>query len=894
MTKIDSYLDNSDWRVNENANSGNATFSGLMSYLATTEIANYALENMYPKNISDAHKQGDLHIHDLGYAFVPYCCGWSLGKLIKEGLNKIPGKTSSAPARHLNSLMIQIVNFLGCTQMEASGAQAFNNIDTHMSPFVKIDNLSYEDVKQYMQQLVFNLNIPSRWGCLSEDSEILTIDGFKPYSLVKLGEHIATYNLRKQKIEYYPIKKMNIYDFRGNLIRFRSDLLDILTTPNHRNVVRYIGKFEEDIEYSEQLFDNPLAFEVPYFEKEADVMNDRFKFSKIGERSLFKYNGKVWCPTVENGTFVARREGKIFITGNSQAPFTNFTFDLTCPDDMKDKKAIVGGKEQDFTYGDCQEEMDMINRAFIEIMEEGDSDGQVFTFPIPTYNIDKNFNWDNPIVNKLMDATAKYGIPYFANYVNSDMNASDVRSMCPMAANTLVMVQMTTEESILTILANVKTMYDLSKNNKISFKVRTPFGWRKAIPQEYDVTDVYEITFDNLVNVRFGENHVQPVLNDDTKELMDLLTKDLKTGYKVPFQLNNEIHYKEIIKIEKVDYEYEKLYCVAVEGESKYFELGNGLLTHNCRLRLDLREIRKRHGGFFGAGDQTGAIGICTINLPRLGYINSTKIQLFQNLDKIMDLAKESLDIKRKYCNKSLENGLLPYMNRYLDNGLNNHFSTIGIVGMNELLLNFMGKDIGTIEGHEFAVEILDYINARLSKYQEESPEQLMYNLEATPAESTSYRLAKLDVELYSNIITASSNEIPYYTNSVHLPVNYTDDIFELLNKQDELQTKFSSGTVIHLYIGQRIKNPEIVKKLVKKIVETYKLPYFSITPTFSTCPTHGYLDGEIEICPKCNSETKIWSRVTGYIRPISGWNKGKKQEWSDRLCYKINLDMLE
>jgi anaerobic ribonucleoside-triphosphate reductase len=736
MTNIDKYMNNSDWRVNENANNGNPTFSGLMLYLANTEIAKHALENMYNKDISNAHKTGALHIHDLGYAMIPYCCGWSLGKLIKEGINKIPGKASSAPARHLNSLMIQMVNFLGCMQMEAAGAEAFNNVDTHLAPFVKKDNLSYEDVKQYMQQLVFNLNIPSRWGCVSEDTEILTMNGWKAYELLKQGEHIATYNLNTQKTEYYPVQKINVYEYIGNLVQFRSDNLDILTTPTHRNVTRFIGKFNEEMVYSDNLFENPLAFSFPYVEHTDDVLRDRIKFSKIGEKLLYKYNGKVWCPTVTNGTFFARRNKKIFITGNSQAPFTNFSFDIKCPEDMKDQKAWVEGKEQEFTYGDCQKEMDLINLAFMEIMENGDSDGQPHTFPIPTYNIEENFDWDSEVTNKLMEMTSKYGIPYFANYVSSGLQASDIRSMC-------------------------------------------------------------------------------------------------------------------------------------------------------CRLSLRISELRSKHGGLFGSGDQTGAVGVVTINLPRIGYTSNTIDELYNELDNLLNIAKESLDIKRKVCVKSLESGFLPYMHRYLDNGFNNHFSTIGIVGMNELLLNFINKDITTPEGNKLANKILDHINIKLSEFQENSQDNVLYNLEATPAEGTSYRLAKIDKELYPDIITANE-ETPYYTNSVHLPVGYTDDIFEVLNLEDEMQTKFTSGTVIHLYLGQKIDNPQITKKLIKSIVENFKLPYISVTPTFSTCINCGYIPGEVYECEKCGEKTLIWSRVTGYIRPIQNYNTGKKQEFKDRKFYEI------
>lgn len=1063
---IDTYLKREDWRVNENANSGNPTFSGLMAYLSTTEIAKYTLENIYPPDIANAHRIGDMHIHDLGYGFIPYCCGWSLGKLIKEGINKIPGKASSAPARHLNSLMIQMVNFLGCMQMEAAGAEAFNNVDTHLAPFVKKDNLSFEDVKQYMQQLVFNLNIPSRWGCLSEDAEILTINGFKPYMLVKQGEHIATYNLDRQKIEYHPMHKMNIYEFRGNLVQFKSDTLDILTTQNHRNVVRWAGAFEEEMAYSEFLFNSPFGFSIPYFNHEDDVMKDKIQFTKIGEKNLFKYNGKVWCPTVMNRTFVARREGKIFITGNSQAPFTNFTFDLVCPEDMKNKKAIVAGIEQDYTYGDCQAEMDLINRAFIEIMEEGDSDGQVHTFPIPTYNIDKNFNWDSEIVDKLMAATAKYGIPYFANYVNSGMEASDVRSMCPMTTDTMVLVK--SNQNGCRIM-EIGDCYGSMKSKNTKYQVWTKEGWKNAKINQFPKTKVYRIKLSNGVELKFGENHLQPIMGGDilkTKYLREDMwlpfnknafgtdvgnyelgfaigtyvgngSKDEKSiiyslcddergietknkiikfwnsigfhsteclgqrhvvfvringnpveiinkyvkgnnaleksltrqvfnssinfklglldgfhstdgskynkrlytssqylrkdityllatlgkkysinyvdtregrystnpnyridfpsidNYKNLYKTDDEYNYYRITEITEYNYMSDYLYCFEVDNDDHLFMLANGLITSNCRLRLDLSELRRKHGGYFGSGDNVGSIGVCTVNLPRIGYTSSTEQELFRQLDNVMDLAKESLDIKRKRCNESLESGLLPYMKRYLENGFNSHFSTIGLVGMNELCLNFLDKNLTHPESIELANKILDHMNARLSKYQEDSPDRILYNLEATPAEGTSYRLAKIDTELYSNIKTANDLETPYYTNSVHLPVNSTTDIFEVLRLSDDLQSKFTSGTVIHLYLGQRVENPQVVKQLIKKIVENYKLPYLSLTPTFSVCPTHKYLDGEQEFCSICGAKTQIFSRVTGYIRPVEAFNLGKKQEFRDRTFYKINEDEL-
>jgi len=582
QNKIDSYLSQNDWRVKENSNS-TYSFSGLMQYLANTNIAEYTLNETYPKKIANAHRNCDIHIHDLGYGIIPYCCGWSLEDLIKEGINKVPGKASSNPAKHLSTLMIQMVNFLGCMQMEAAGAQAFNSVDTYLAPFIKTDNLDFKTIKQCIQQLVFNLNIPSRWG--------------------------------------------------------------------------------------------------------------------------------------------------------SQSPFTNFTFDIKCPDDLKNKKSIVGGIEQDFTYGDCQEEMDMINIAFMEVMEEGDADGNIHSFPIPTYNITSNFDWDSKVTNTLCAMTAKYGIPYFANYVNSDMEPSDTRSMC-------------------------------------------------------------------------------------------------------------------------------------------------------CRLKLDLRELRKKNGGFFGAGDLTGSIGVVTINMPKIGYIAKNKNDYFKKLDRMLLLAKESLDIKRDKCNQMLNSGVLPYMKRYLNNGFNNHFSTIGIVGMNESCLNFLGVNIGSSEGNTFANEILDFINGRLADFQEQNT--ILYNLEATPAEGTSYRLAKHDKEDFPDIITAGTLDIPYYTNSVHLPVGYSNDISEILNLEDEMQTKFTSGTVIHFFVGEEIESVDIVKQIVNKVCNNYKLPHFSITPTFSTCMNHGYIKGEKYVCPICSSPTLVWSRIVGYYRPIQHWNVGKQQEFKEREYYKM------
>lgn len=728
---VEKYLEKLDWRVNENSNNGDPTFSGLMLYLANTEIAKYALEKVYPENIANAHKNADLHIHDLAYCNTYYCSGWSLKTLIKEGINKIKGKASSAPAKHLSSLMIQMVNYLGCLQMESAGAVAFNNIDSYLSAFVKVDNLSYEKVKQYMQQLVFNLNIPSRWG--------------------------------------------------------------------------------------------------------------------------------------------------------SQAVFSNFTFDIVCPEDMRDELAIVGGVEQDFTYGQCQEEMNLINQAFMEVMEEGDSDGQIHTFPIPTYNIDKDFDWDSPITDKLFKMTAKYGVPYFANYVGSDMDSSDVKSMCPLSKDTMLPFKVESER---VKVADIDYIYRNYKDEII--KVWTNEGWRIGKPTQMEMTKVYKITLQDNIIVKMGENHLQPVLNEGIQKAKDLIIGDWLPFCKKPLKSKSEYEYRKIINIEEIETTDKYLYCFEVDSEDQLFMLDNGLITHNCRLRLDLSELRKRGGGFFGAGDNVGSIGVVTINMPRIGYLSKSISEFFEKLDKQLLLAKESLDIKRKVINKTLESGILPYTKRYLKAKFTNHFSTFGIVGMNEALVNFMGKDISTQEGNSFANQILDYINKRLSEFQRTSPDEILYNLEATPAEGTSYRFAKHDKEKYPEIITAGNSDTPYYTNSVHLPVDYTDDIFKVLELEDELQSKFTSGTVLHFYLGEQVENPKVLKELTKKIVENYTLPYFSFTPTFSTCIDHGYIKGEVYNCPQCNKETLIWSRVTGYLRPVSSYNIGKKEEFKDRKCYKI------
>ncbi|MCI7567178.1 MAG: ribonucleoside triphosphate reductase, partial [Treponema sp.] len=532
--------------VNENANV-NFSLCGLILHNSGTITANYWLNNIYSKEIAEAHKTAAFHIHDLSM-FSGYCAGWSLRQLIQEGLGGVPDKITSLPASHLSTLVNQIVNFLGILQNEWAGAQAFSSFDTYLAPFVKVDNLSYDKVRQCIQSYIYGVNTPSRWG--------------------------------------------------------------------------------------------------------------------------------------------------------SQAPFTNITLDLVCPDDLKNKKAIVGGKDQDFTFGECQKEMDMINKAFIELMIEGDADGRGFAYPIPTYNITKDFNWDSEISKLLFTMTAQYGTPNFQNFVNSDLNPSDVRSMC-------------------------------------------------------------------------------------------------------------------------------------------------------CRLQLDKRELRRRGGGLFGADEFTGSIGVVTINLPQIGYLAQNEEQFFKRLDYLMDLAKESLCIKRKVIQKLYDGGLYPYTRRYLKT-LVNHFNTIGLCGMNECCLNFLGVDITAPTGKAFAEKVLTHMRERMQDYQEETGD--LFNLEATPAESTSYRLALHDKKQFPDIITSGTTE-PFYTNSSQLPVDYTADVFEALDLQESLQTKYTGGTMFHVYMGEAIKDWKSCADLVRTISSKYRIPFFTISPTYSICPIHGYLNGQQFECPKCKAE---------------------------------------
>ena len=588
---IDKYLENLDWKVNENSNMG-YSLQGLNNYVSAEITKTYWLDKIYTSKIGQAHKEGDLHIHDLNLLSV-YCVGWDLTDLLQEGFTGVAGKVASKPAKHFRSALGQVVNFFYTLQGEAAGAQAFSDFDTLLAPFIRADKLSYEEVKQAIQEFVFNVNVPTRVGF--------------------------------------------------------------------------------------------------------------------------------------------------------QTPFTNITLDLECPKHMADNPVIIGGEMQDTTYGEYQEEMNMLNKALLEVLSEGDANGRVFTFPIPTVNITKDFNWDNPVIESLWEASAKYGIPYFSNFINSDMDPEDARSMC-------------------------------------------------------------------------------------------------------------------------------------------------------CRLRIDNRQLEYRGGGLFGSNPMTGSVGVVTINLPRLALKSKDEKEFFKGLAELMDMAKDSLETKRKVLERLTDANLYPYTKFYLRNikqrfnqYWKNHFSTIGLIGTNEAALNLLGVDIGTEKGKAFAEKTLDFMRDRLVEYQKETGNN--YNLEATPAEGTTYRLAQLDKASFpdrAHFANGIGAEVkcPFYTNSSHLPVNYTDDLFELMDLQDNLQTKYTGGTVIHFFLGERMDDPQTLKKLVKTICENYKLPYFTFSPSFSICKNHGYIVGEHPECPKCGEVTEVYSRVVGFLRPVSQWNKGKQAEFEMREHY--------
>lgn len=871
---MNEYLRQDDWRVKANANQG-YSLGGMILNISGKITANYWLNNVYPEEVGVAHRNGDYHIHDLDM-LSGYCAGWSLRSLLNEGFNGVANKAESNPPKHVSSALLQMVNFLGSLQNEWAGAQAFSSFDTYLAPFVRVDKLSYEELKQRIQEFIYNLNVPSRWG--------------------------------------------------------------------------------------------------------------------------------------------------------TQTPFTNLTFDIHCPEDIRDDIPLIGGKEVDFKYGDLQKEMDMINKAYMEVMIAGDAHGRIFTFPIPTYNISKDFDWDSANSELLFEMTAKYGLPYFQNFINSELKPNQIRSMCPLSADTKVLVRIngTVHRSLIK---------DIDAKEYETFYCGE---WHKAKLVKVEPQRKIKVTTSSGDVITFGEHHLQPVYRKDKFETIEV--NELKKGDWLPFNKHSydsefgsyklgfaigaylgdgsrnggetggvtytignkdgslrtiellrsfweELGYRFTVKEEKniwrinvggnsfqvlrrfvtgttaltkgldgelfrtskltrlgvidglmmTDGSREKrrlyssskkliedirdlvhglglkallsnedartteegklsdnvcyclslplrtaygsffkevegftlyqvtdivkqnvssdLYCFEVENEEHLFTLANGLVTHNCRLQLDLRELLKRGNGLFGSAEQTGSVGVVTINCARLGYVfKGDKEGLYKRLDYLMGLAKTSLEIKRKEVQKHMDQGLFPFTKRYLGT-LRNHFSTIGVNGINEMIRNFTNDkfDITSEEGHAFAIEFLDHVRAKMVEYQEETGN--LYNLEATPAEGTTYRFAKEDKKRWPDIIQAGTAKNNYYTNSSQLPVGFTDDPFEALEMQDDLQRKYTGGTVLHLYMGERISTSHACKELVKRALTHFKLPYITITPTFSICPKHGYIAGEHKFCPLCDDE---------------------------------------
>ena len=876
VQSIDDYLDRSDWRVNANANQG-YSLGGMILNTSGKVTANYWLSHVYPKEAGEAHRNGDIQIHDLDM-LANYCTGWSLRALLQEGFNGVKGKVESNPPKHLASALGQMVNFWGCLQNENAGAQAFSSFDTYLAPYVRNDKLTYKQVYDAIQEFVFNVNVPSRWG--------------------------------------------------------------------------------------------------------------------------------------------------------TQTPFTNITLDWTCPEDLKDSQPIIAGEEMDYTYSELQPEMDMINKAFIEVMIKGDAHGRLFTFPIPTYNITPDFPWGSENTKLLFEMTAKYGLPYFQNFLNSDLKVGDVRSMCPLTGDTEIWCRTTKGTHKL----QIQEMYrNFHRGLKYEFyEVWDGYRWCKAsVNKQYD-SKVYEITLGNGDVVKMGSKHLQYVpelkssitaeylkvgmflpynskpmnidvvegsklageivgifagdgsfdgdgvvfslssemKDDETEEkirsffnpLGIVVLKRVKGGLrtlwvgkgsadfirrfisgtalnkkfeKKVFTLSNSflegvlngfrltdgsrsrsrlytssrflvndlvsiaslvgrkhsvvyedkregrlgenVNYRvdlplresygdlfkcidnfdcyPIKKISLISDNKKPLYCLEVQNDSHLFTLANGLLTHNCRLQLDLREIKKRGGGLFGSGEQTGSIGVITINCARLGYLFKNDITgLYKRLDELMNIARNALEQKRKSLNKWMEQGLYPYSKRYLG-GYNTLFSTIGINGVNEMIRNFTNDehDITDDYGQKFAMSLMDHINEVLKQFQVETGN--LYNLEATPGEGTTFRFAKEDKKRYPDIIQAGKPEAPYYTNSTQIPVGYTNDPFTALNLQEGLQRRYSGGTVVHLYMGEAMSSSDSCKTLVKRVLENYHIPYLTITPTFSICPKHGYISGEHKYCPICDEE---------------------------------------
>ena len=1304
---VDSYLEEKSWLVRENAN---MTYSlqGLNFHISSQVIADYWLHRVYKEKpeIARAHINGDFHIHDLGL-LGPYCVGWDLQDLLLSGFTGVRGKISSKPAKHFRVALGQVVNFFFTLQGEAAGAQAFSNFDSYLSPFIAYDNLDYKAVKQALQEFIFNINVPTRVGfqCLSEDTKILTPEGWKSYKELKKGDLIFTFNLHTKELEIKPIKHIFARRYKGIMYNLRNRSQNQLVSPRHR-IVRLVFNSKNryklepiedvlklrsqipipviaknnlpDVELSDEeikllawvLSEGSIEKEGSYrvsiyqsysryYDEIVGVLNkiglsfdsrpqfgfgscqhlrlkpssSKFVHKLLGAKQktfpaiLFRlsrrqarlfletyvkgdgwkekyrkrivttdknileglealavlagfnfsvkkrkprgnskkvqyvltltetkhdyitsikkvwYDGVIWSVNTDNETVIAKRDGQVFITGNT--PFTNITLDLKVPKFMENEPVIIGGKALDKTYGDFQDEMDMFNKALAEVMLEGDAQGRVFTFPIPTINITKDFEWENEAVNKIFEITAKFGIPYFANFINSDMKPEDVRSMCChlrldkrelrkrggglFGANPLTgcydettevltengwklfkdlslddrvftlnekneielhhpvrifkydydgeMIHFKSKSLDLLVTPNHRMVVDTTNGKRMFVEAkdfvpnthRIPKGgiWKGKEKQYFVLPPVpimqgtgplsrfsesdlriirelrksgqsiYQIakkfkcsptTISKIVNnsnygnkERVKVKSIAPPLKIQMNDWLKFFgfwlaegsvdnEKIAKThGYRVIITQVNPKKRKEIKKVlKKLPFNYyeegpniiicnKQLWSYLKQFGNKYSKFipkeikelskkqlkilfdwmvkgdghvrSNGQISYwtaSKRLADDLQEIAlklgfmatviqrnrkiseikgrkitshtvyeigiqktkhyrlrkrnvkrvyykgkvyccevknhtllvRRNGKVSWCGN---SIGVVTINMPRLGYLSRNEDEFFERLDRLMLIARESLDIKRKTLEKFTERGLYPYSKFYLrrikkefNEYWKNHFSTIGLVGMNECCLNFLNCSIGDKEGLKFAGKVLDFMRKRLQDFQEENGN--IYNLEATPAEGTSYRLAKIDKKKYPKIIVANEEAVkkgaePYYTNSSQLPVYFTDDLFEALTLQDDLQTKYTGGTVFHIYLGERMPGTEAIKSLVRKVCNNFKLPYFTITPTFSVCPFHGYIFGNHAYCPKCEAEGRktkceVYSRVVGYLRPVEQWNAGKQEEFKQRKTF--------
>lgn len=1208
-SSVEEYLSRADWRVNANANQG-YSLGGMILNVAGKVTANYWLNKIYPKEIGQAHRNGDIHIHDLDMLSI-YCCGWSLKNVLREGMNGIAGKIESNPPKHLGSALNQALNHLCCCQNEAAGAQAYSSFDTYMAPYIRIDNLSYKEVKQHLQEFIYNLNVPSRWGCVPTSTEVLTTDGWKDSYTLSMKDKVYSINKRGELCLSTIKRIIHKKNASKKLIAFRNDHYNYeqLVTPEHRVLVgrtqlsklddlkikraenisgitnlpvAFTNSIIEDSSpsneevmmaaalycdgswYYKEKVDTPRVFyfkspnrqKDSWFEKlckklgvvykKKKVIGDfgstvnKYVFHSDSARKLTKlvgrktridekflnmnreksqlfldtwmahdgqeekhilqfdtlaiakglqhiavnacktssivkihksqyvklrgvemlgvkqiqqidYDGEVWCPSLTMGTAIFRdKNGGVFISGQTQTPFTNLTFDWVCPEDLKKEKPVVGGKECDFFYGDLQKEMDMINKAYIEIMLEGDKNGRVFTFPIPTYNMTKEFDWDSENSTLLFEMTAKYGLPYFQNFINSELKPNMIRSMCCRLQldlrellkrgnglfgsaeqtgcydeETEVLTRqgwkfwkdVTMEDEFCTLsrsrkieyqrpirlfkkkysgkmihfntrnldlkvtpnhnmlIENQKGELSLIRADKYAFSSKI---YHNGIPKRGiwlgKKQDLFELKGIEGTKCCFGHEYpyTSPDRTFDTKDWMAFLGIFLSEGWYSKIKNRNKdylfiisqkkphvrkqikelfermgIHYNEKIvkngfgvhcktlhsylkqfglqkvrfiprEVLELDKEYlEILYhwlmlgdgSVSKNGQETYYTCSKQLASDVQELIIKLGygsrittkdklyhgkinriyevskhvksdkywiqthkkiEVENYCGKIYCAevpnhtlmvrrnGKATwcgNSIGVVTINCARLGYLfKGDKESLYNRLDYLMDLARNSLELKRKTLKQNMDRGLYPYIKRWLGT-LRNHFSTIGVNGLNEMIRNFTNdkEDITTEKGHAFATEFLDHVRGKLLSYQSE--QGTMYNLEATPAEGTTYRFAKEDKKRFPDIIQAGTPSNPYYTNSSQLPVGYTDDPFEALELQDDLQRKYTGGTVLHLYMNEAISSSDACKKIVKRALTNFKLPYITITPTFSICPIHGYIKGQHEYCPKCDAE---------------------------------------